>query len=670
MANVIRLKRTSTAGSVPASLADGEIAVQQADGALFWRDAAAAVQRLLFPKRRPVADAAYTIVATDTYVGLSSLTAARTFSLPAASAYPSGHILTLTDEIGACNSTRSVTVAASGSDVINGASSLVLTVPNFFVLLTSDGTSKWTASGRGVAVVGDVSAVTVAAFNNIPRGLADHLRSASVSLASFSAITIGTGSADDTAVVQAAVTYCLNNNRALYVPSPASFYKCSAAITGTGNLTIFGDSGRTAEFRFTGGTSGFVITLNNPNFAQHFSARDILITTTSAGVGSAIKVTATNGYADRITPNLIIERVTCRGATNPTVDGWITGIECDGVNQGIVRSCMISGKINSGLNSYASAYGIYYANAGGASPHPTTFLVEGCLIYNVNIAVYGNDFEGMLIQSNQFVGVGQGFGFSANPPAGAAPKNFPHVGILNNHINASSRIGSVDAMAEVIVIGNLLYTQNSAANATGIELTGGAMFFEIVNNIFENYNQSVAANMVVVTNGSNGKIGPNVYRRCNSIDGTVNGVAVWLTSNAFNIKVDAGGSTYGPVSTRFLNQGNNCLVSDAVLNGTDGTMTDTTGMVIKTGTAVITTDANGKATIPYTTPFKYAVLSSVPVCGDGASPVLVYPDPSGATPLANLYIIARSTAGALLANYTLRVNYIATGKDIPDTSPA
>jgi hypothetical protein len=161
MANAIQLKRGNTAGTAPASLADGEVAVQQTDGVLFWRTTAAAVQRLLLPKRKPIADAAYTVAVTDTYVGVSSLTAARTITLPAASGYPVGHVLTVTDEAGACSSSLTVTITAAGSDTINGVASLVLAVPRFSVRLTSDGTSKWTAAGRGVAVVGDASAATV-----------------------------------------------------------------------------------------------------------------------------------------------------------------------------------------------------------------------------------------------------------------------------------------------------------------------------------------------------------------------------------------------------------------------------------------------------------------------------------------------------------------------------
>lgn len=175
MANLIQLKRSSTAGAAPSSLADGEVAVQQADGALFWRNSAAAVRRMLLPKRAPVANVAYTIKATDTYVGISSLTATRTLTLPAASAYPEGHALAIVDESGACSPTVGVLVIRAGTDTVNGTVILTLTVPRFSIVLTSDGVSKWTASGFGLPMAGDGAAITVTPTGGTARSLPDAL---------------------------------------------------------------------------------------------------------------------------------------------------------------------------------------------------------------------------------------------------------------------------------------------------------------------------------------------------------------------------------------------------------------------------------------------------------------------------------------------------------------
>lgn len=47
MANTIQLKRTTTAGAVPSSLADGELALQRADKTIFFKDSTDAIHDLL-----------------------------------------------------------------------------------------------------------------------------------------------------------------------------------------------------------------------------------------------------------------------------------------------------------------------------------------------------------------------------------------------------------------------------------------------------------------------------------------------------------------------------------------------------------------------------------------------------------------------------------------------
>lgn len=47
MANVIQIKRSTTAGAVPSSLADGELALQRADKTIYFKDASNAIHDLL-----------------------------------------------------------------------------------------------------------------------------------------------------------------------------------------------------------------------------------------------------------------------------------------------------------------------------------------------------------------------------------------------------------------------------------------------------------------------------------------------------------------------------------------------------------------------------------------------------------------------------------------------
>lgn len=91
-------------------------------------------------------DSNYTILATDWFVYTSAaLTAARTFTLPAANAVSAGHELLITDIAGGITSTNTLIVARAGSDTINGGTSSITLVRAYAsIRLRSDGSSKWT----------------------------------------------------------------------------------------------------------------------------------------------------------------------------------------------------------------------------------------------------------------------------------------------------------------------------------------------------------------------------------------------------------------------------------------------------------------------------------------------------------------------------------------------
>lgn len=74
-----------------------------------------------------------------------ALTAARTYTLPAASAYPAGTPVRFADVIGTITGTNTATLARAGSDTINGLTSITFAAAYASCVLISDGTSKWTA---------------------------------------------------------------------------------------------------------------------------------------------------------------------------------------------------------------------------------------------------------------------------------------------------------------------------------------------------------------------------------------------------------------------------------------------------------------------------------------------------------------------------------------------
>lgn len=93
--------------------------------------------------RTAVADAAYTALVTDYIIAYSSLTLARTVTLP--TGVGTGAALIIIDETGGA-ATKNISVIRSGSDTVNGSTAAVPAVTTNYgwAQMLYDGTSKWT----------------------------------------------------------------------------------------------------------------------------------------------------------------------------------------------------------------------------------------------------------------------------------------------------------------------------------------------------------------------------------------------------------------------------------------------------------------------------------------------------------------------------------------------
>lgn len=139
---------TSQGAPGPSSIASGQIT----DGTEIGRavlkaaDAAAARSALGVPSigRSAVSDTNYPVKASDTYVGVSLLTAPRTLTLPPAANYPPGQPLYIADESGACGTDRPIIIAAAGQDSIGGQPNVSMQSPFQKAVLHSNGTNMWT----------------------------------------------------------------------------------------------------------------------------------------------------------------------------------------------------------------------------------------------------------------------------------------------------------------------------------------------------------------------------------------------------------------------------------------------------------------------------------------------------------------------------------------------
>lgn len=98
-----------------------------------------------------VSNADYTILNTDRIVAqIGTMSASRTFTLPAANTLNAGQELIVKDTSNTVTTTNTIVITKAGSDTFdNGASNLVIMNSGGSVRIFSDGTSKWNVTARG-----------------------------------------------------------------------------------------------------------------------------------------------------------------------------------------------------------------------------------------------------------------------------------------------------------------------------------------------------------------------------------------------------------------------------------------------------------------------------------------------------------------------------------------
>ncbi len=133
---------TGAQGEMVVDTTNNRVVVQ--DGATAGGWPAAKLSEVQTNTRTQVSDGNYTALTTDRTVAYISITAARVVSLPAASAFPGGSRLLVVDESGACSATLTITLAANGSDLIDGASSAAINSAYGYLALESNTFNKWT----------------------------------------------------------------------------------------------------------------------------------------------------------------------------------------------------------------------------------------------------------------------------------------------------------------------------------------------------------------------------------------------------------------------------------------------------------------------------------------------------------------------------------------------
>jgi hypothetical protein len=284
--------RRGTATQVAAFTgAQGEIVVDTTnnraivqDGATAGGFAAAKLAEVITNTRRAIADSAATIVATDRLVAYTALTAPRAVTLPAASAFPTGTLLSIVDESGSCSTTNTIVVNRAGSDTINGAASYTLNSAYRGLDLESNGVNAWTAPklsfsdlSGGVSAAQSWPAVTIG-------GYVDNVNFNSANTDTAITITLPVGVSN----------YKINS--VLIANASASLTTATAglftAVGGGGTSIVTGGSAITVSSSSVATNNNMqLLTVNNANTESYNSSTLYFRVTTGQGstaIGSVI----------------------------------------------------------------------------------------------------------------------------------------------------------------------------------------------------------------------------------------------------------------------------------------------------------------------------------------------------------------------------------------------
>ena len=171
-------RRRDTAANVAAYTgAQGELIVDLTNNRVTVHDgvspggwAAAKLSEVLTAARTSVSDTNYSALISDRTIAFTAITAARVVTLPAASSFPTGMTLLVLDESGNASNSRAITLNPNGSDVIDGASSAVISSAYGFLALQSNGVAspngRWTILSHATSNLGSVGIGTAADSSN------------------------------------------------------------------------------------------------------------------------------------------------------------------------------------------------------------------------------------------------------------------------------------------------------------------------------------------------------------------------------------------------------------------------------------------------------------------------------------------------------------------------
>jgi hypothetical protein len=183
-------------------------------------------------------DSNFSIPASASWVATSAtLTAPRTWTLPAASALLTGCTVVISDAAGGVTAANTLTIARAGSDTISGATGVLLQAAYTSLTLRSNGSNAWTIVGDELTVATSCPSGQFAVASNASGNL---LTCAAPSFGNLSGSVACSQTPGYTGGVTKAAGSCATVNPAYVMPAWQSFSVNSAYMPGAFNLSNLG----------------------------------------------------------------------------------------------------------------------------------------------------------------------------------------------------------------------------------------------------------------------------------------------------------------------------------------------------------------------------------------------------------------------------------------------
>jgi hypothetical protein len=461
-----------------------------------------------------------------------------------------------------------------------------------------------------------------------------------VSVKDFGAV--GDGVADDTAAIQAALSTA---HVAIYMP--AGRYKLTSSLSRSGHTYLYGDGLGASVLEFNG-NFGFVYTGGDggDNYdMKHIVLENLAFECTVKNTGALFDASWTDGIGGT-SKSIAIEN--CEFTGTSSSGGFAHGIRLTNARNVRIDNVRIAGDRDAAPVDSANGLTLVGGNPNGA---PAEIFIDALQVFYCQNGVSISGWvEGLYIDKSSFIACYRGVS------ASTTPLGRPLLFVTNTHFATSVQGVLNTGFVQVKICLNSFYcldVDGTASLYSGVQLnaSGSKQDSLISGNDFQAIYDPGSTYAIVINNDSgfleNTVVSDNTF---NAFD-----IGVQLASGTAGVKILDSNIFYNCGINNLSASGNNIIEFGSYATG-GSTRTFGDGLTCKFGNSVVTTDANGEATITFGTAFPASAYTAIVNNGDSGS--------QGSSVFSVKTLSTSSIIVALRPNpgvQTIRVNWVAFG---------